>query len=284
MENENENESEGEIIWKFIPNFNNYEASSLGTIRNTKTKKILKAEPRKTGYIFHQLSINGIKIKKSAHFFVCTAFYGKAPINKTTIDHINRDRSDNRSENLRWANLSEQNNNKEKPKERAGYPVWQICPKTGQKLKRFDNTSRASESIDGNGSIARSIKNHYICGGYYWEFEKIEEIEGEKWIKISKNNKEFYISNYGRVKRQYHSIYRLENLNYRRDGYVVYICNKKEFMVHILVAETFIDNPDKLLIINHIDNNKHNNKIDNLEWITHSDNMKHSWKNKKSAR
>ena len=39
-------------------------------------------------------------------------------------------------------------------------------------------------------------------------------------------------------------------------------------LVHRLVAETFIDNPDGLGFINHKDEDKHNNNVDNLEWCT----------------
>lgn len=53
---------------------------------------------------------------------------------------------------------------------------------------------------------------------------------------------------------------------------------KKMFYAHRLVAENYIDNPNKLPVVNHIDGNKLNNNVNNLEWITYSDNTKH-WKN-----
>lgn len=54
--------------------------------------------------------------------------------------------------------------------------------------------------------------------------------------------------------------------------------NPKSFTVHKVVAITFIDNPNNYIEINHIDHNKHNNCVDNLEWITRSENVKHSYK------
>ena len=49
---------------------------------------------------------------------------------------------------------------------------------------------------------------------------------------------------------------------------------QKKYYVHRLVAETFIDNPDNCETVNHIDENKENNCVDNLEWMTHSENWR----------
>lgn len=61
-----------------------------------------------------------------------------------------------------------------------------------------------------------------------------------------------------------------------------YVCLRKDGknqnrMIHRLVAEAFIPNPENLPCVNHIDGNKHNNDVSNLQWCTHSQNRKHAY-------
>lgn len=50
----------------------------------------------------------------------------------------------------------------------------------------------------------------------------------------------------------------------------------KRYFVHVLVAQTYIHNPEHKPYVNHIDNDGLNNKASNLEWVTHSENMLHA--------
>ena len=56
---------------------------------------------------------------------------------------------------------------------------------------------------------------------------------------------------------------------------------KKTVDVHRLVAETFIPNPDNLPVINHKDENKYNNNVNNLEWVTEKSNANYGTRNQK---
>ena len=96
-----------------------------------------------------------------------------------------------------------------------------------------------------------------------------------KWVKI---NDFLEVSNFGEVK----SHGKIIKGEITSGGYCrVHISHKGvqyKFLVHRLVAEAFILNPKRLPEVNHIDGNKQNNSVDNLEWCTRSQNTSHTFK------
>ncbi|MBO7732707.1 MAG: NUMOD4 motif-containing HNH endonuclease [Methanobrevibacter sp.] len=103
----------------------------------------------------------------------------------------------------------------------------------------------------------------------------------EVWKTIS-GYEEYEISTLGRVKshKKHRGTYeRYLKPRVVKDGYLMVAlyrnnkCTNKQ--VHRLVAEAFLEKPLNTTEINHIDGNKTNNCVNNLEWITHLDNVKH---------
>lgn len=105
-------------------------------------------------------------------------------------------------------------------------------------------------------------------------------MDKEIW-KDMKNFKGFYkISNEGQIKNKKNKILKT-SINH--NGYIVVYLYKdgKKYAkkVHRLVAETFITKIEGKNQVNHIDGNKRNNNVNNLEWCTQSENIKHAYKN-----
>lgn len=104
--------------------------------------------------------------------------------------------------------------------------------------------------------------------------------KGEKWVKVG-GFPNYEVSNFGAVRNRLTGI----EIKPFLDG-SKYMCVKlhsdgtrKSFKVHRLVALSFspIENADQLTV-NHIDLDKSNNRIENLEWLTSEENVKHAWK------
>ena len=110
----------------------------------------------------------------------------------------------------------------------------------------------------------------------------------ELWKNIKNYEGYYQISNLGRVKslkkwcgnkhiKKY--IDKEQIIKPSRDnlGYLKVMLHKERKIenkrIHRLVAEAFLDNPNNLPVINHIDNNKNNNCVNNLEWCTQKHNV-----------
>ena len=115
----------------------------------------------------------------------------------------------------------------------------------------------------------------------------------EEWKPIEGYEGLYEVSNLGRVKSIERNVpFRGSSITMHgkvlkpyanENGYCFVVLyqntRQKRHKIHRLVAETFIPNPEKKKCINHVDGNKKNNRVDNLEWCTHSENNKHAHDN-----
>ena len=126
----------------------------------------------------------------------------------------------------------------------------------------------------------------FIDKGILYDYTKIYQVSNTG--KIRSLNRQIFIKQYKR-KNNTQTLSHCRNISGKNikiaihRGYAtVYLYNKdnvcKCHLVHRIVAKMFIENPKKLPCINHKDGNKLNNNVDNLEWCTYSDNLKHAYR------
>lgn len=92
--------------WASIDLFKNYEVSTLGRVRNVNSGKILKPQLKTNGYFAVILCENGKVYNKCIHRLIGQTFIEKDNENYDVVDHINRDKTDNTIDNLRWVDNS----------------------------------------------------------------------------------------------------------------------------------------------------------------------------------
>lgn len=110
----------------------------------------------------------------------------------------------------------------------------------------------------------------------------------EIWKPVQGYEGYYSVSNFGNVYSIPRDVVRIDGVSQRRGGYLLkHLLNddgyptvhlskhgsSKRICVHILVARAFVDNPNGYKEVNHIDFDRTNCRADNLEWVTHHDNI-----------
>lgn len=104
----------------------------------------------------------------------------------------------------------------------------------------------------------------------------------EIWKVVPETDGMYYVSNFGRL-MSYNSNHHIKTerpkyiKGHNLKGYIQVNLSGRMYLLHRLVATAFIPNPENKPFINHKDGVRNNNHVSNLEWVTQSENMRHSY-------
>ena len=146
------------------------------------------------------------------------------------------------------------------------------CLKENTTAKKDLNVSE--QVLQGNTRVYR---------GFIWKYSISQILPDEIWENIPQEIIEYencQISTKGRIQTPNGTI---TYGNKNRQGYMTITINNNVFKVHRLVALVLIynDDPENKTIVNHINEHKDDNNVENLEWCTPSENIQHSQTSKK---
>lgn len=261
-------------IWKQLPkelNLSKYLISSYGNIKHIKKDTYLSVNITKhTGYIRNSLTQDDNNKPKSffIHRLVAITFL-ENPNNYKIVDHINNIKHDNKINNLRWANSQQNAVNRIGKSTAWKRQIEQI--ENGIVIKSWNSIKEAIDTLNFS-SISNYIDKEKIYKGFYWKSKNIE-IYNEIWKEIDINNKKISVSNMGRVKTINGSI----TIGTIRNGYLVITVCRKPYYVHRIVCSAFNNiSLDNIEVVDHIDNNRKNNKFQNLNITTFKKNLQKS--------
>jgi hypothetical protein len=249
--------------------------------KNKQTNKV-------TFKVIHVTTNTNVVINTMHYIPICVILLGNPPnIQSISIDHINRIHSDNCLQNLRWATPTEQNMNRMFVKSEEDYydyeyeldnikfdsllKVFNYC-KENNRIKdviKYENFKRVvSRCINNNKNPYSLILTRYII-----------PLINEEWKQINTKYQMIFfthISNYGRVGKYSNGQILPRTITIDKSGYqrIKLKKLKSEVGIHTLVHEHFIGPVPHGYIIDHIDENKSNNHVSNLQIMTHGENIK----------
>jgi len=247
--------------------FSNHTIDVFGNVTNKKNQPVSMI-----GKKYFMLSItddSGQRHGIQLHRAICSSFLGEPP-RKYTADHIDINPLNNFLWNLRWSSIADQNRNKNKRKLQVD-----TCPVIGNHIETGENIYFDS-FLDARRSGYFHIRdclygkrNH--CGGYTWKCpQELPDLDGEDW-RLWRTGKYYnvWISNMNRIMYEFGHGYKKkmfsDELFLRGEYHTISDINKGCEGIHRVIWAVFNGPIPDGMIIHHIDHDKTNNSLNNLE-------------------
>jgi hypothetical protein len=272
-------------IWKAIDGSPTYEVSTDGHVWRGDLRRELKLFVDADGYTRVTLARRQFLV----HRLVATAFLGPPPTPAhSTVNHKDRDKTNNDMVNLEYATRAEQSNhvNVTGRQPHADSRVVVEIDVDGKRVAEHSSIAEAARMLlpnvqFGTSTIRGRIKDGKpFTNGHTVAFRdppKIREsrdaLPEEEWKSIIGAPRSSEISSHGRVRNS--TIIRKPFMS---GGYPTIKLNVNQipriFSIHRLVAEYFLPKPpdDENLVVDHIDGSRTNNHYLNLRWVSRSQN------------
>lgn len=248
------------------PDLKNYSISRDGKIYNSRNEE--KTKTTINGYDFVKLN----KKSYSVHRLVALTYIPN-PNNHPVVNHIDENKLNNKVENLEWITQKENCSAHSKSISHERKVIQKDLE--GNVIRIHDSVTLAGQSI----GLTRHAVNkvclgiNQTAGGFKWEYEN-EEHKHETDVDLTNSKKIKDYENYrvfsdGKIYNEQRKSFMKDCINAHGSHYITLSKSneKSNKYVHNLVATYYIDNPNNLKNVRHIDKNKSNNNSNNLEWF-----------------
>jgi hypothetical protein len=262
-------------VWRYVAG-TKAQVSSLGRFCSTRGV-VTTPKPRRDGYVRVQIDGKLYYI----HRLIAVAFNLPRKKGQHQVNHRNGDRSDN----LEWVTASENIRHSFDNLDRESSAPRQSKPVRGRKRGTEDWTPYPSSQeaartlgLD-SGSIRACCRGKYQrTGEYEFEYDEPNEpplLEGEEWRYVTGTTAQ--VSSLGRFCSTFGVV---TTPKPHLDGYVYVGINGKLYLIHRLIAIAFnLPREKGQDQVNHRNGDRSDNRLDNLEWVTASENVRHSFDN-----
>ena len=278
-------------IWKEIIYAPNYEVSNLGNIKNKTTKRVKKLnyERMKKTNTRARVGLSNDGKGKNYYLHRIVAQHFLTNINNyNEVNHKDGDVYNNKLDNLEWVSKKQNMDHANKNKLIKRYTrKIVVINKNDNTEQIFDSLTTCAKNFKVWPSVISSIckktlvksKRHgALLKDFTFQYENpdiVYDTEDAIWESYPEHDK-YLVSNTGLVKNKKTKRILMGS---KVNGYKFITMHRGKGksnlnrLIHRMVAQTFLPNPDNKPVVNHKDTDVLNNSVSNLEWVTYKENM-----------